>query len=309
MPQKIHGFHPIPGTQLSIPYTVLEGAPGRTALVTAGIHSAEYVGIQALMELRNEFNPEELQGKVILLPLVNRSGFENRTMSMVWEDGKNLNRVFPGNPCGSVAERLAFSIMNHFIRCADLYIDLHCGDGYETLTPYVYFVGNTPAEEESRRLAEAVAVPCAVRSSCHSGGAYNVASVAGIPSVLIERGCMGRWSRDEVDADKADVINLLRAAGMIEGKPALYPKDFIFEEVVYEDAPATGLWYPDIQTGSRFHRGDRLGVICDYLGKKLHEVIAKTDGLMLYQTSSLNVLEKGPMVAYGVLPCGSKAKY
>ena len=152
-------------------------------------------------------------------------------------------------------------------------------------------------------------LPCAVRSSCHSGGAYNVASVAGIPSVLIERGCMGRWNREEVDADKADVINLLRAAGMIEGKPAHFPKDFIFEEVIYEDAPATGLWYPDVQTGNRFHRGERLGVICDYLGKKLHEVIAKTDGLMLYQTSSLNVLEKGPMVAYGVLPCGSKPKY
>ena len=32
---------------------------------------------------------------MIIVPLVNVSGFEHRTMSLVYEDGKNLNRVFP----------------------------------------------------------------------------------------------------------------------------------------------------------------------------------------------------------------------
>ena len=78
-----------------------------TVLITAGIHNAEYVGIQAAIELSNELDVDKLKGNVVIVPLANRSGFENRTMSRVFEDGKNLNRVFPGDPDGSEADRLA----------------------------------------------------------------------------------------------------------------------------------------------------------------------------------------------------------
>ena len=84
-------------------------------MITAGIHSAEFVGIQAAIELAEELKPENIRGTVVILPLVNRSGFEHRTMSMVYEDGKNLNRVFPGNPEGSTAEKLAYTVFREFI--------------------------------------------------------------------------------------------------------------------------------------------------------------------------------------------------
>lgn len=74
-------------------------------LVPAGIHNAEYVGIQAAIELSSEIDPEQLGGTLVIVPVANRSGFENRTMSMVHEDGKNLNRVFPGDESGTSADR------------------------------------------------------------------------------------------------------------------------------------------------------------------------------------------------------------
>ena len=81
----------VQGTELHVPHVLLCGMePGPTVLVSAGIHNAEYVGIQAAIELSNELDVGELRGSVIILPLANRSGFENRTMSMVYEDGKNL---------------------------------------------------------------------------------------------------------------------------------------------------------------------------------------------------------------------------
>ena len=94
-----HDLHPgkiikdhihVDGTELHIPHVILCGDDtGPVILVTAGIHSAEYVGIQAAIELSNELSPSELHGTVILIPLANRSGFENRTMSMVYEDGSH----------------------------------------------------------------------------------------------------------------------------------------------------------------------------------------------------------------------------
>ena len=73
--------------------------------------------------------------------VLNREDFEKRAGSISWEDGKNLNRVFPGRKDGTKMERLAAAITESLIRKADYYIDLHGGDDYEELTPYVYFAG------------------------------------------------------------------------------------------------------------------------------------------------------------------------
>ena len=289
----------VEGTELHVPHVLLCGKqPGPTVLISAGIHNAEYVGIQAAIELSNELNVEELHGNVILLPLANRSGFENRTMSMVYEDGKNLNRVFPGDREGSEADRLAHMLFEVFIKNVDAYIDLHSGDGYETLIPYVYYLGDTPAEETARKMVACVDTKYVVRSCCRTGGAYNLASMYGIPSVLIERGQLSLFSREEIEADKADVRNILRCLGVLPGDAVIYPKTQLLE--YSEDAPCTGCWYPEKQPGDLLRQGEKLGEIRDYFGNVLNTEYAPQDGVLLHQCASLNILEKGPMVTYGV---------
>ena len=289
----------VEGTELHVPHVLLCGEqPGPTILISAGIHNAEYVGIQAAIELSNELKVSELRGSVVIVPLANRSGFENRTMSRVFEDGKNLNRVFPGNREGSEADKLAAMLFEVFIKNADAYIDLHCGDGYETLVPFCYYLGDTPAEETARRMVDCVNVKYVVRSRCRTGGAYNLASVHGIPSVLIERGQLSLFSREEIEADKADVRNILRCLGVLDGDWAAYPKTELSETLL--EAPCTGCWYPEKKPGDWFRKGEKLGEIRDYFGKSLFTEIAPEDGVLLYQTASLNIIEKGPMVSYGV---------
>ena len=293
----------VEGTELHVPHVLLCGRqPGPTVLISAGIHNAEYVGIQAAIELSGELDAEELHGSVIILPLANRSGFENRTMSRVFEDGKNLNRVFPGDREGSEADRLANMLFEVFIKNVDAYVDLHSGDGFETLIPYAYYVGDTPAEETARKMLRCVNSKYCVRSRCRTGGAYNLASVHGVPSVLIERGQLSLFSREEVEADKADVRNILRCLGVLPGETQSYPKTELLE--YDDDAPCTGCWYPEKRPGDFFRKGEKLGEIRDYFGRSLFTVLASRDGVLLYQTASLNIIEKGPMVAYGV-PTGS----
>ena len=289
----------VEGTELHVPHVLLCGAqPGPTVLVTAGIHNAEYVGIQAAIELSNELEVSELRGSVVIVPLANRSGFENRTMSRVFEDGKNLNRVFPGDREGSEADKLAAMLFEVFIKNADAFIDLHCGDGYETLVPFCYYLGDTPAEETAKRMVDCINVEYVVRSRCRTGGAYNLASVHGIPSVLIERGQLSLFSREEIEADKADVRNILRCLGVLDGDWAAYPKTELSETLL--EAPCTGCWYPEKKPGDWFQKGEKLGEICDYFGRSLFTEVAPTDGVLLYQCASLNIIEKGPMVSYGV---------
>lgn len=287
------------GTELHVPYVLLCGEqPGPTVLITAGIHNAEYVGIQAAIELSNELNVSALHGNVFIIPLANRSGFENRSMSIVYEDRKNLNRVFPGDREGSTADKLAHMLFHVFIRNVDAYIDLHSGDGYETLIPFAYYLGDTPAEEAARKMLSCVNTQYCVRSRCRTGGAYNLASVHGIPSVLIERGQLSLFRREEIEADKADVCNILRCLGVLSGKAVSYPKMQLLE--YGDNAPCTGCWYPEKQPGDCFHKGEKLGEIRDYFGNVLFTEYAPQDGILLYQCASLNIIEKGPMVSYGV---------
>lgn len=303
-----HALHPgkiikdhihVDGTEIHIPHVILCGDDtGPTILITAGIHSAEYVGIQAAIELSNELSPAELHGTAVIIPLANRSGFENRTMSMVFEDGKNLNRVFPGDSSGSTADRLAHVIFESFIKNADAYIDLHSGDGYESLVPYVYYLAESPASKTAWEMTECVRTDYVVPSQCRTGGAYNLASIHGIPSILIERGQLSLYHREEIDADKADVCNILRRWGVLSGEWKTYPKTILRE--YSDDAPCTGCWYPSKSVGDSFQKGEKLGEIRDYFGNVLFTEYAPHSGILIHQCSHLNILEGGPMVTYGI---------
>ena len=287
------------GTELKVPHIMLCGnRPGPVLLVTAGIHNAEFVGIQAAIELSNEIDPAELSGSLIIVPLANRSGFENRTMSLVHEDGKNLNRVFPGDADGTEADRLAHMLFNTFIAHADAYVDLHSGDGYEELTPYVYYVGDTPDEETARKMAYCTDTAICIRSRCRTGGAYNLAAVNGVPAILIERGCLSLFTREEVEADKKDVINIMKMLGMIKGEPETFEKAELYEHDI--DSPSTGCWYPRLHAGDSFSKGDVIGEIRDYFGELTDEIVAREDGVILHQVASLNIMKDDPMIAYGV---------
>ena len=287
------------GTTIHVPYITITGVkPGPVLLVTAGVHNAEFVGIQAAIELSQEIDPEKLNGSLVIVPLANRSGFENRTMSMVHEDGKNLNRVFPGDEDGTAADRLAHVLFNSFIKYADAYIDLHSGDGYEELIPYVYYVGDTPAESLSRKMADRVSTEYCVRSSCKTGGAYNLAAVNGIPSILIERGCLSLYSREEVNADKRDVISIMCMLGMLDFDSPSVAKVELLERDL--DSPSTGCWYPRLSAGDGFKAGDVLGEIRDYFGDLTDRIIATEDGIILHQCKGLNIIKGDPMIAYGV---------
>ena len=80
---------------------ILRGSePGRTVLITGGIHGGEYVGIETAIELAERLETERICGTIRLLKAVSRTAFEGRTGSMGPSDGKNLNRVFPGDPDG-----------------------------------------------------------------------------------------------------------------------------------------------------------------------------------------------------------------
>lgn len=289
--------------EFRLPAAVLHGTrPGKTMLITAGVHGGEYVGIQAAIELSQKLKIQKVAGTIIIVKVINVPAFERRNGSMGLTDGKNLNREFPGNPKGTEMERLAWAVSHELQPAADYYIDLHSGDDYEQLISYVYYAGMADEKtvSQSRRMAEQVDVPYMVRSNVASGGAYNYAASQGIPSILIERGGMGAWTSEEVRSTRRDVRNILCHLGIYQGKKdyrTYYPLDVT--DICYQDASRDGLWYPFKKPGDMIREGEILGEVRDYEGGLLELSVAEYDGVILYQTGTLQVLGDGPMIAYG----------
>lgn len=301
--KKKSGFLRIGGGEFQLPATILHGEqPGKTVLITAGIHAEEYVGIQSALELSEILKVQKIAGTVVIVKVVNRKAFELRSGSDSHEDGKNLNRVFPGNREGTWSERLAYAIENELLSIADYYIDLHSGDSYEQLTPYVYYAGAAAKEvvEQSREMAQQADVPYMVGSNVAMGGCYNYAASLGIPSILLERGQMGGWTKEESHSTRRDVRNILCHLGIYQGEKDYrnyYPLEV--KDLCYQAANEQGLWYPCKKPGDMIQQGDMLGVIKDYEGKILEVCKAEYGGVILYQTGSLQVQESGSVIAYG----------
>jgi hypothetical protein len=300
--EKINGYISVPDTDAMLPATIINSTrPGKTLLLTAGIHSCEYIGIEASMRLARQLEPEDIAGAIICIHITNPCGFEERVQTINPCDGKNLNRLFPAQPNGSETESIALFMQEALFPLADFYLDLHSGEAFEDLLPYIYYIGVGPEEaiNASREAARSFAVPYIVRST-ETSGAYNHAGTLGIPSLLLERGCAARWSEEEVAMELYDIYNLLRHLHILPGEPnPPAQKAYEFVNVKYPMSESSGLWYPQVRPGESLRKGQLLGIMQDYMGNELKRYYAEFDAITFYIASSLAMIPNIELLAYG----------
>lgn len=153
---------------------------------------------------------------------------------------------------------------------------------------------------QSQKMAHCVKVPYLVPFfGYHGGAAYSEACKAGIPSILIERGGMGLCERVDVDNFKADIMNLLRKLGCMHGVFDTYEDaQEILTTQHFDTAHVTGIWSPRCKSGDSVYPNQVLGTITDPFGNTLETILAKGEGVILYQTESLNIIAGELAVAY-----------
>jgi len=133
-PGKHHGFLTLPDMdpqaaprRFSMPVCVINGdQDGPTITFIAGIHGDEPEGSITAHRLAREIDTSMIRGSLIVLPAVNTHAIPlaNRHIQ---PDNQNLDYVFPGNPAGSMSERLAYEITRRFIQPSELVVDLRSG--------------------------------------------------------------------------------------------------------------------------------------------------------------------------------------
>jgi hypothetical protein len=292
----------------TIPFTVINGRErGPVLALVSGTHGMEYVPIVASQRLRAEIDPATLTGAVILVHVANMPSFLGRTIYYSPADGKNLNRVFPGKADGTLSERIAEAITREVIARATHVVDLHCGDGNESLRPYSYWIttGDPAVAEAGRAMALAFGLDHIVKDSERpldaAASVYlsNTAITRGKPALTTETGGMGRVDEESIALLRRGVFGLLRHLGMQSDGPAPVSSAVWIERNEVLRAGSTGIFYAEVERGHTVAKGARLGRITDFHGKTVEEVRAPFDGEILYVVGTPPVSKGEPVAMIG----------
>lgn len=292
----------------TIPITIVHGArPGPVLALVAGMHGYEYTPILALQRARAWAPAHDMAGTLLLVHVANMPSFLGRTIYYSPVDGKNLNRVFPGRADGTISERIAEVISREIIARASHVVDLHCGDGNESLRPYSYWIttgpGNTAAVGKQMALAFGLdhIVIDTERPTNAAGAVYlsNTAILNGKPALTIESGALGETDEASIVRIERGIAGLMRFLGMtVTGPdPVQHPWWIGRNEVLR--AGATGLLYPQVERGLTVTRGTLVAYITDFHGKRLEEIRAPFDGEVLYVLGTPPITKGEPVAFIG----------
>ncbi len=289
-----HGFLKLPWSRddsawgsIMIPISVIRNGSGPTALLTGGNHGEEYEGPIALFDLVNTLKPEDINGRVIAVPAMNYPAFQaaRRTSPI---DSRNMNRVFPGRPDGTVTEKIADYFQRMLLPMADVVLDIHSGGKTLNFLPFCasHVLPNKEQEQRCVAARNAFNAPYSVQLlEIDSVGMYDTAAEEmGKVFISTELGGGGSATAASVEIAKRGIRNVLQHAEILEGEPE-------FRSTIELDMPdgrcfvtseSTGLLEMKMDLGSRVHAGEVVAVVhkVTRTGAPAREYRSEIDGIL-----------------------------
>jgi uncharacterized protein len=290
------------------PYFAVVGRdPGLKFLLTAGIHAAEYTGTLAALRLAKHLKPETVKGTIVIIPLLNRPGFFERSVYVNPEDGENLNRAFPGRSDGKWSERFAHHLLNDVVTKVDRAMDLHAGDMVEDLEPFLGYLqtGHPDIDQRSHEMIEAYTgarwVTHVLPGGERAGMLYGAAAQHGVPAILAESGGRGLPIEEDVQRHVDGVLNIWRTLGLLNDEA---PRPGSPKRVIARNewlrTQHEGIFLCKVKPGDTVQQGQHLGELVDLLGNRLTDVVAPAGGVILFTVTSPAIKRDGLLLAVGV---------
>lgn len=266
------------GGPIASPVLVLCGArPGPTLWAQAAIHGGEIGGTLALARLLRRLDPTTVSGAIVAVLAANPLAFRAQTRNSP-EDGENMNRLFPGDPQGSITRQMAHALLAAAEATADCVLDLHSG-GVEAIVPFyaLYWDDGSEAARLSAAYARSAGteIVWTAQDSWLAGGMFGNVTRRGIPSVIVE--CGGGGSMPEIDIENfaTAVTGVARAMSILPGGPVAQDRYRTIGscDLVFADTP--GFFEPAFSAGDTIATGEVLGRIIDAFGDERSSIVAK----------------------------------
>ena len=266
------------GTVISLRIHVYRSEnPGPVMLVMGGVHGDEINGVEIVRRTIDQGLFKNLKlGSVIAIPLLNIYGFIHFSRDV--SEGKDVNRLFPGNMSGSLASRVAATLTKRVLPAVDFGIDFHTGGGSRYNYPQIrYSKGDQKAEE----LAKIFAAPYLLRKANIPKSLRKIAMGLKKPIIVFEGGESLRFDGLSIENGLAGLKRIMQAHGMVDEapKPQVEPK--IFNKTSWLRASRSGIFTWSKQSGTKVNSGEPLGIINDPYGESSVRVFAHKSGYII----------------------------
>lgn len=232
-----HGFLRLPYSRddsawgsVMIPITVIRNGAGPTALLTGGNHGDEYEGPIALMDLAMELKASEIEGRVIIVPALNYPAFRAGTRTSPIDNG-NMNRSFPGDPSGTVTEKIADYLSTVLLPGTSVVLDFHSGGKTLDFIPFAsaHVLENKDQQAACVAAVEAFNAPYSMMLlEIDNVGMYDTTvEDQGKIFVTTELGGGGTSTARSNAIAKKGVRNVLKHVGIMKGEPETGPSRWL----------------------------------------------------------------------------------
>jgi len=265
-----------------VPLTVINGlrdagsaGPPLGVAVFGGTHGNEWEGQVAVKRLCADLDPQQMRGRVILIPQLSESACVSNTRVSPL-DGVNMNRAFPGNPRGTVSYRIAHFVKTCVFPRVRVVLDIHSGglEGAFALCTSFHPIPDPVQRAEIFRVAQLFDPPIILIYSRQmaSGLLTDEAEAEGKITVGGEFGGGETVSLTGTRHAYEGVKNVLRHYGILPGEivkvdPVRASPPRLVQAPNLEDyvpSPENGIWEPVLAPGADVRQGDVLGRLHDF---------------------------------------------
>lgn len=267
----------IDGLAAPTPVLVINGAlPGPTLCLTAAVHGDELNGIEIVRRVMYDIDPRRLSGRVVGVPIVNLDGF--RRGSRYVSDRRDLNRQFPGSARGSLAARVAHSLLEEILSHCNLLVDIHTGSLGRTNLPQVRA---DMRRDEVVEFTEGFGHIVVLHSPGTSGMLRRATQARGIHTATLEVGEAQRLQSKPVAAGVRAINQLLQRQRMYQRLFSLGSPEPVYYESIWERAPTGGILLNGVRLGAYVAAGQELGAVIDPITNARTPIQARLAGRVI----------------------------
>lgn len=281
---------------------ISHGTGKKRICIVTGTHGDELEGQFICFKLQNEILQELdlLDGTVEVYPALNPMGIDSITRGIPNFD-LDMNRIFPGDPNGSMAEQTAYAIVQD-LKGADMVIDIHSSNIYLREVPQVRINVHTAEQlvPWSKHLNLDFVWVHAAATVLESTLAHSLNSL-GTPCLVEELGVGMRINHYYGKRMVLGIKNLMRAMGMWKGPIDLsqITEPIVSEgdQVCFVNATHSGIFSTETHNACIVQKGQSLGQIIDPLtGQIIEDVVAPERGY-LFTIRAYPVCYEGSLLA------------
>ncbi|WP_049922505.1 succinylglutamate desuccinylase/aspartoacylase family protein [Halopiger djelfimassiliensis] len=275
---------------------------GPTLYVQAAQHGREVNGAEVLRRFHDRLPLDSLSGTVLAVPVANPLTFD--LVSYITPEefdsvNPNMNRVWPGDPSGSLHQRMAARLWE-IISQADAIVDLHTGS--PDMLPHVVY---REGDDRSRDLAEAFGTDLLLSEEAgedapeewHRRGFAGKLRVAAaeedIPSITPELAHNKQILEDVVEDGVDGLCSVLRALEMLPGDVPDRDRTVARNHLGQVTASQSGLFRPEpgLELGQFVPEGTAIGTVYDPASyEPRQEAAADRDGVLYALTREATVI-------------------